>query len=140
MNNSVEWYALAAVLLFFKMLAISLYQGFHRIRNRRFVTPEDAALIGRPAATEELPQVQRASQAWRNDLENIPIFLALGVAYIWVDASAAAAAWFFPIFIAARYLHTAFYLSGLQPWRTIAYAVGILCTFGLCGGILNKIV
>lgn len=139
MNENVDWYALTAILLFLKMLAVSIYQGFHRIRNLKFVTPEDAALVGRQAAAEELPQVQRASQVWRNDLENIPIFLALGVAYVWVEAPAAIAAWLFPTFIAARYLHTVFYLCSLQPWRTIAYAVGILSTLGMCIGIITAI-
>lgn len=139
MNEIVDWYALTAVLLFVKMLAVSLYQGFHRISKRTFAVPEDAALVGQQAADKELPQVQRASQVWRNDLENIPIFLILAIAYIWVKASPTIAVWLFPIFVAARYLHTLFYLYGLQPWRTIAYGIGILCTFGMCGGIIQAI-
>lgn len=127
MEETVYWYALSAVLLFFKMLLVSVYQGYHRIGKMTFRTPEDAAYMGRQPASEELPQVQRAARAWQNDLENIPAFLALGVAYVWVGASPAAAAWLFPTFIAARYLHTLFYLAGLQPWRTLAYTVGIVC-------------
>lgn len=129
MDQAQYWYAVATVLLFFKMFAISAYQGFYRITKLTFKTPEDAALVGRKAAEEELPQVQRAAKAWLNDLENIPIFLALGVAYVWVGASPDLAAWLFMIFTGARYLHTVLYLSGLQPWRTLAYTVGILCMF-----------
>jgi len=131
MDDSTYWYALAAVLLFFKMFAISAYQGFHRIGKLTFKTPEDAAMVGREAAKEELPQVQRAAQAWLNDLENIPIFLALGVAYVFSGASPGSAAWLFLVFTAARYLHTVFYLLGMQPWRTIAYAVGVVCLFSM---------
>lgn len=137
MNTVVEWYALSTVLLFLKMFATSLYQGFHRISKRAFVTPEDAALVGRPALTEELPQVRRASRAWLNDLENIPIFLASGAGYIWVEASPAAAAWLFPVFVAARYSHTLFYLAGMQPWRTIAYGVGISSQLAMCIQIIR---
>lgn len=136
MDEAVYWYAVAAVLLFLKMFAVSAYQGFHRIGKLTFKTPEDAAFVGREAAPEELPQVQRAAQSWLNDLENIPIFLALGVAYVWVDASPGAAAWLFLTFTGARYLHTIFYLAGIQPWRTVAYGVGVVCLFGMCVQIL----
>ncbi|MFQ3786333.1 MAPEG family protein [Halomonas sp. A29] len=136
MNEAVHWYAVTTVLLFVKMFAISLFQGYHRIGKRTFKTPEDAALVGRQAAAQELPQVQRGANAWRNDLENIPIFLALGVAYVWVEASPSLAPWLFLSFTAARYLHTMFFLSALQPWRTIAYGIGILCLFAMCAMII----
>jgi len=129
MDQAVYWYGVASVLLFFKMFAISVYQGFHRIGKLTFNTPEDAAFVGREVAKEELPQVQRAARAWLNDLENIPIFLGLGVAYILVGASPSSAAWLFLAFTVARYLHTLFYLCGVQPWRTVAYAVGVVCLF-----------
>ncbi|MBW7471691.1 MAPEG family protein [Marinobacter sp. F4218] len=129
MDQVEYWYAIASVLLFFKMFAISAYQGFHRIGKLTFKIPEDAAFVGREPAEEELPQVQRAARAWLNDLENIPVFLALGVAYIWVEATSGMAPWLFMVFTAARYLHTLFYLGGIQPWRTVAYAVGVVCMF-----------
>ncbi|WP_043529980.1 MAPEG family protein [Litchfieldella xinjiangensis] len=136
MNEVEHLYAVSAVLLFLKMFAISLFQGYHRIGKRTFKTPEDAALVGQKAAAEELPQVQRAAKAWRNDLENIPIFFALATAYVWVNASPSLAPWLFLGFTAARYLHTMFYLSALQPWRTIAYGVGIVCLFAMCAMII----
>lgn len=131
MNEAVHWYAVATILLFLKMFALSAYQGFHRIGKMTFKTPEDAALVGKKPASEELPQVQRAAKAWLNDLENIPIFLGLGVAYVLVGASPAFAVWLFMAFTAARYLHTLFYLGAVQPWRTVAYMVGLLCMFGM---------
>ena len=127
MDNAEYWYAIVVVLLFFKMFATSAYQGFHRIGKMTFKTPEDAALVGREPAREELPQVQRAARVWLNDLENIPIFLALGVAYVWVGASPGAAPWLFLTFTGARYLHTFCYLAGLQPWRTVAFIIGVAC-------------
>lgn len=136
MSEPVYWYAVTAVLLFLKMFAVSAYQGYHRIGKMTFKTPEDAAFVGKTPASEELPQVQRAARVWLNDLENIPIFLALGVAYVWVEASPAAAGWLFLTFTVARYLHTLFFLCGLQPWRTAAYAVGVLCLFGMCVQII----
>lgn len=136
MDDAVYWYAMAAVLLFFKMLAIAVYQGFYRIGKMTFKNPEDAAFVGRESAQEELPQVQRAAQAWSNDIENIPIFLALGVAYVWVAAAPGLAAWLFMAFTAARYIHTVCYLASLQPWRTVAYAIGVVCMLVMCVLIL----
>lgn len=136
MEEPVFWYAVASVLLYVKMFATSLYQGFHRITKMTFKTPEDAALAGKTPAQEELPQVQKAGKAWSNDLENIPIFLALGVAYVLVGASSGLAGWLFMTFTVARYCHTIFYLAELQPWRTIAYGVCTLCMIAMCVLIL----
>ena len=136
MEAALYWYSVCAVVLFLKMFALSSYQGYHRISKGTYKNLEDAALLGKPPAAEEVPQVRRAAQAWLNDLENIPIFLGLGVAYVMVGASAVAAPWLFLTFSAARILHTLSYILGLQPWRTIAYGIGIVCLFGMSVSIL----
>ena len=136
MESTLHWYALCVVVLFFKMFAISLYQGFHRIGRQQFCNPEDAAFVGRAAAPEELPQVQRAARAWRNDLENIPPFLALAAVYVALQLSPSLAPWLFGGFTLARIAHTVCYLAGLQPWRTMAYAVGIGCLLAIACLIL----
>lgn len=74
MNELLRIYALCVLVLCLKMLAISCYQGFFRIRGRVFTNPEDAAFFNRTPQPEELPQVVRAARAWANDLENIPLF------------------------------------------------------------------
>lgn len=135
METSLYWYSLCVVALFLKMFALSAYQGFHRIGRRTFVNPEDAEVFNKPPASEELPQVQRAAKAWLNDLENIPIFLGLGTVYVLTGASPMAAAWLFSTFTIVRILYTLVYLLGLQPWRTITYAVGILCLLGMSWNI-----
>jgi uncharacterized MAPEG superfamily protein len=139
MTESLYWYAVCAVILFLKMFAISAYQGVHRFRSMSFRNPEDARAAGRAPVAEEVPQVRRAAQAWLNDLESIPIFLALGVAYVLVGASPAAAPGLFVAFTAARVAHTVCYLLALQPWRTIAYAIGIACLFAMSVNILRAL-
>lgn len=139
MDETVYWFALATVLLFFKMFATSAYQGYHRIGKKTFSVPEDAAFAGQEPANEELPQVRRAAKAWLNDLENIPIFLGLGIVYILVSGPPASAPWLFMGFTIARYLHTLFYLAGVQPWRTIAFTVGLVCLFTMSIQILMAI-
>ena len=121
------FYALITVFLFFKMGANSIVQGRARTSAMAFPNPEDARLFGAPApAADELPIVKRAAAAWRNDLENIPIFLFLGLIYVTLGCWPTGAFIYFSIFAIARTFHTIVYLRGLQPARTICYAVGIL--------------
>ncbi|WP_421552868.1 MAPEG family protein [Pseudomonas yamanorum] len=131
----MEVYALCVLVLFLKMLAISCYQGFFRLGFRAFTNPEDAGFFHRDVNSRELPQVSRAARAWVNDLENIPLFFVLGGLCIAVQATGVATTWLFCTFTVARVMHTVMYLSGRQPWRTLAYGVGLICLLGLAGGI-----
>jgi glutathione S-transferase len=132
-----QFYSLITVILFFKMFANSIVQGRTRTGTKTFVNPEDARFFGAPApAPDEAPMVKRAAAAWRNDLENIPIFLFLGLIYVTLGLWPAGAFIYFTIFVVARILHTVTYLAGLQPWRTIFYAIGALICFILAISIL----
>ncbi|QHG23635.1 MAPEG family protein [Pseudomonas sp. DTU12.1] len=133
MNSPQHLFALCVLVLFIKMLAISCYQGFFRLRHRAFTNPEDAGFFQRPANVQELLPVSRAAKAWANDLENIPLFFVLGGLCLALDAPAVATAWLFGLFTVARVMHTLMYLGGRQPWRTLAYGVGLACLLGLAG-------
>ena len=135
MQTALDWYSLSVILLFIKMFSISLYQGFHRLSQGVFINPEDAKYFGKLPQKEEIPQVIRGAKAWRNDLENIPIFFALGIIYVLIGASSEAASWLFPVFTIARFFHTLSYLFSLQPWRVISYAVSISCLMGISWNI-----
>src|SRR5580693_2467789 len=122
-----QFYALTTVILFFKMFAISIVQGIGRVNAKQFVTAEDARFFAHaPPAPDEAPIVKRAAMAWRNDLENIPIFLFLGLIYVTLGIWPEGAYIYFSIFVIARILHTVAYLRGMQPARTIFYAIGII--------------
>lgn len=131
MNDLMPVYVACVLVLGLKMFAISCYQGFFRIRGRAFTNQEDAAYFNRATCPEELPQVVRATKAWANDLENIPLFFVLGGLCVVLEESSGVIAWLFCAFTLARVAHTVTYLMGWQPWRTVAYAVGTLCLSGL---------
>lgn len=132
-----QFYALITVILFFKMSANSVVQGIGRVSSRTFVTPEDASFFAQTApAPDEAPIVKRAAMVWRNDLENIPIFLFLGLIYVTLGCWPAGAFIYFTIFVLARILHTIVYLNGLQPLRTIFFTVGTTVCFILSIHIL----
>lgn len=139
MSIVLSVYALCVVALFLKMLAISCYQGYFRLRFIAFINPEDAAVFKRPVQAVERPQVCRAMQAWRNDLENIPMFIALAGLAIVLEAPELPTLWLCSVFTAVRYVHTVTYLAGLQPWRTISYAVGIACLLALAAIITVQV-
>ncbi|HKN11624.1 MAG TPA: MAPEG family protein [Candidatus Binatus sp.] len=132
-----QFYALITVILFFKMFSNSVVQALARTSSKTFVTPEDAKFFGAPGpAPDELPIVKRAAAAWRNDLENIPIFLFLAMIYVTLGCWPGGAFIYFTIFAVARILHTIVYMRGLQPWRTVFYGFGITICVILCVHIL----
>src|SRR5271166_6440168 len=132
-----QFYSLITVILFFKMFANSIVQGVGRANTKTFVTPEDASFFAHSApAADEAPIVKRAAMAWRNDLENIPIFLFLGLIYVTLGCWPEGAFIYFTIFVIARILHTVAYLNGLQPWRTIFFTFGTTICFILSIHIL----
>ena len=138
MNSMLSVYALCVVVLCVKMVAISCYQGFYRISSLAFTNSEDARYFNRPVHHHELPQVCRAAKAWANDLENIPLFFVLGGLCCVLATWSVPAIGLFCLFTVARVLHTVLYLAGWQPWRTVAYAVGIVCLSGLAGMVGYK--
>ncbi|NVZ50583.1 MAPEG family protein [Pseudomonas sp. B6002] len=131
MNDLLKVYALCVLVLCLKMFAISCYQGYFRLRGLAFTHREDAAFFKRAAQPEELPQVARAARAWANDLENIPLFFVLGGLCVVLGDDSVAFFWLCGGFTLARVAHTVTYLMGWQPWRTLAYGLGVACLFGL---------
>ena len=132
MSNALSVYALCMVVLFLKMFMVSCYQGYHRLRFVAFTNPEDAAVFKHAAQAAERPEVIRAAKVWANDLENIPAFFALGGLAIALDTAAQPTVWLSIAFTLARVLHTLAYLLGVQPWRTLFYAIGAVCLLGFC--------
>lgn len=109
--------------LVLKMTAVGLATTAHRMRLRRFATPEDLALVP-GASIERHDDIERARRAHRNDLENIPPFLLVALFFALTRPTATATAVYFWGFTAARIAHSVFYLRSLQPFRTLSYTIG----------------
>lgn len=118
-------FAIALVALFLKTTLTSVLQVTGRVRTRTVLLPEDAAMFGLTAKTAESPFVQRCANVWRNDVENLPLFIALALTYVLLGASLESAQWLFGAYVLARYAHTVVYLRGLQPWRVLVYYAGL---------------
>jgi uncharacterized MAPEG superfamily protein len=136
----LETYALTAIVLELKMAAIALVQGRGRVTSGLFVLPEDAKLFAGTESPNEAPIVDRASKAWRNDLENIPIFLILAGIYVMAGLSAKAFAFYCTVFVVMRIVHTYTFIKGIQPWRTVVFTIGVLAMFAMMIHILIEVV
>jgi uncharacterized MAPEG superfamily protein len=129
-------YSIACSILVFKMFAVALMTGATRSRVQQFLNPEDAKVLGGADVTQEHPDVQRMLRMHRNDLENILPFFTVGLIFVLMGVSAFAAQVYFYTFTGARIVHTVTYIARLQPWRTIAFVLGLLCTIGMLVQIL----
>jgi prostaglandin-E synthase 1 len=119
-------YALCALILVLKMMALGLYTGMLRTRRKAFASPEDYRFQGEAPSGRSDPDVERARRAHRNDLETILPFLALGPIYVQSGPSDAGAWICFVGFTTARILHTLFYLREAMPHRSLAFLGGFL--------------
>lgn len=130
-NPAFGIYALCAAILGVKMLASAFYTGSRRQKVGGYSNPEDAQRFGGAgveAKAEEAPEVARALRIQRNDLENIPLFFAIGLIYVLSGASATGVIILCGLFTVARVIHTFVYVKGIQPARAICFGIGALCT------------
>jgi len=131
---TLKFWIVCTFILAVKMWANSMVQVYARFKYKSFVNPEDAKYFGAMFKTEmsvqpvDHPLAQRAAFCWRNDLENIPLFMFLSLGYALIGGSEFWALVYFTVFVFARILHTIFYISMTQPWRTLAYELGAFAT------------
>lgn len=118
-------FSFALIALFAKTTMTSLLQVSARFRTRSFSAPEDAKLAGVPWSNAEAGLVQRCSSVWRNDTENLPLFLALSLVYVLLGAPLDGAGKLFGAYVVLRYAHTVAYVLALQPWRALLYLGGM---------------
>lgn len=136
MSPAFRTYAVCSAILGIKMLLTGNYTTLMRLRHRAFVNPEDATAFGGTQSEQEHPAVAHALRIQRNDLENIPVFWAVGLVFVLSGASASAAWWYCWTFTIARLVHWGAYLGHVQPWRALTYFVGYLAILGMAIQIL----
>jgi|ERR1700722_15203092 glutathione S-transferase len=139
MNGSPAFsaYAIASTVVALHLILLAFWTGAVRGRVNTYVAAEDAkAFKGEKAGTEH-PDVIRAQRAHINALESAVPFFVVGLLYAMTGATATGAAAYYYTFVGARVLHSIFYLRGMQPWRTIAFAVGVLAIVGMAVHVLR---
>ncbi len=132
-------YALFATGLCLFMMALDGASATVRAKTKTTLNPEDASTTSKGAQVveEERPGVARANRAWRNAFANIVPFLFVAFLYVLTGAPAKSATIYFGVFSGARVLHAIVYLAGKQPWRTLLFVVGQLCTLGMAVQVIR---
>lgn len=128
-------FAVSTLVLVLNILVLWNLSGAVRGRTGTTANPEDAAAFGRNLADGDPPEVARVLRAHRNTADNTYAFLFLGLVFIHLHPGALEAQIFFYGFAAARVLFSICYLKGIQPWRTVAYGLGLFLTLGLVADI-----
>jgi microsomal prostaglandin-E synthase 1 len=127
-------YVICCVVLSLQMLFLAGFTAARRSKVGRFINPEDAKVSFQGATMvegAEHPEVARIQRAHRNLLESLPLFYALGLTAVLAGGSPLGVKICLGAFTGARFLHMIVYLNGLQPWRTMMYAIGALSLVGL---------
>ena len=132
-NPSFMIYCLATVALSLNMLGLWGYSGVVRTKSKTTPNAEDAARVQKGATVtgDTPPALSRVLRAHMNAAANIPPFLLLALLYVLLGATPKMAWILFGGFTAMRFLHSFFYLREIQPWRTIAFALGGFFTLGV---------
>ncbi len=138
-DPTMRLFAVCAAILVLKMLVTANITGILRTAHRHYATPEDYRFFGQEPVTARDEQIERVRRAHQNDLENILPFLGIGFVYALTGPSYGVAWWLFVLFTLARILHTVTYLAGLQPWRTIAFAVGQIALYVIAIAALVRV-
>lgn len=82
-------------------------------------------------AKQESPRTRRATAAQLNAFEAFPAFAAGVVLAQLAEVPEGRIAWLSIVFVGARVLHGVFYVTGRAALRSLAWLVGIACSFGL---------
>jgi glutathione S-transferase len=124
-------YLIAAAIMVLKLMAQGWVTVFRMIgSDGGLLNPEDlqpgpANRNPRPEQLEANELVERSRRIQRNDLENIPAFLAIGLLFVAVGPPLLLARTLFIAFVAARLAHTLAYTTRQRhEVRALFYAIG----------------
>jgi glutathione S-transferase len=136
-------YAISAAIMVLKIMG----QGYMTVwrmgkSGMGLLNPED--LLPGPSNRNPHPRqlelndyVDRSRRIHRNDLENIPAYLAIGLLFVAVEPPFALAISLMALFVVARLVHTIVYATAQEHHiRAIPYTVGSLVVIFMAGYVL----
>ena len=138
MPPTLKIWVASLLILFVKMHFNSGMQKRGRLAEGGYPRPEDAEMFG-VKTKEDTGLAWRAGRCWQNDLENIPLYLFVSLAYVLAGGPELWAYVLFGAYTAARVAHTACYLLALQPWRLICYATGHAAQLAIIGFVVFRV-
>jgi glutathione S-transferase len=142
-NPVFRYYAIAAALMIVKMMSQGWISVFRMIKVKGgYRYPEDAQRSPanpNPSPEQLLPNeyVERSRRMHGNDVENIPLFLVVGLLYVCTAPSNVNALCVFTIYVLSRFAH--FYVV-LTAWphevRALLWTVGSVAIYFMAGTVL----
>ena len=129
-------YAVCSVIISMELLLLGAMTAATRAKHQGFLNPEDGSVSKGDAHFVdgvEHPDTARVQRAHRNLLESAPIFFAIGLIAVLIGASPLGIEICCGAFAAARVLHAIVYIRGLQPWRTLFFAIGTVALIVMMG-------
>jgi prostaglandin-E synthase 1 len=136
---TLQAYTLSCIVLTINLLALWILSGARRVRTGIAINPEDAARYGVPVSDTDPPAVARLLRAHRNAEATIYPFLVLGLLWVLAGGTARVADPIFILFVLARIAHSIVYVRGLQPWRTITFALSLVALVALLLATLLRV-
>ncbi|HQY61724.1 MAG TPA: MAPEG family protein [Polyangiaceae bacterium] len=121
-------YAATVIVLGLNLVGLANATALTRGQANEVVNPEDQALNKTAKVTldNDNDRTARYRRAHRNALENTPWFMITAFVLTMMGTSGTVAAALFYSYAALRVLHSVCYVKGLQPFRTMSFAIAQL--------------
>jgi uncharacterized MAPEG superfamily protein len=137
-NHALRLFALTASILAVQLILLAFFVAGTRGGTKTVLNPEDVGLgKGNKHVEVDVDKVLRVKRAHQNLLENAVPFFVVGLLYALSGPSDTGAKAYFFTFLGARLLHSFFYLRGIQPFRTMSFAVGALAILGMAVHVIR---
>lgn len=136
LSPNLKLYLATVAVLALNLLFLSIWTLLKRTKVKTYVYPEDAKLLKGEAAVSEEASVERVRRAQLNALESIVPFMALAWCYLQVEPPVLYLRIYCYVFVLARLAHTFCHLRGIQPLRSVFFAIGWLANLGLAVQLL----
>jgi len=146
-NPVFRYFAIAAALMIVKMMSQGWITVFRMMKvNGGFRYPEDAhksPTNPNPSPEQLLPNeyVERSRRMHGNDIENIPLFLMVGLLYVCTAPGATLAAVIFSIYVLSRFAHFYAVLTARpHEVRAVFWTIGSVAIYFMAGAVIWKAV
>jgi glutathione S-transferase len=137
----IRAYAISVVLTIVLLYGLGSYTAAIRAARKLVLNAEDVGVnAGASVGTEEHVDVARIKRAHMNLIENAVPFFAIGLLYLVTEPGKNFARVLFATFVLARIAHAVFYLRAMQPFRTLAFAVGALVNLTMAIQVVRAII
>jgi uncharacterized MAPEG superfamily protein len=142
-NPVFRYFAVAAALLIVKMMSQGWITVFRMLKvSGGFRYPEDARQSPtnpHPSPTQLLPNeyVERSRRMHGNDVENVPLFLTVGLLYVCTAPSEVVALGLFSVYALSRFAHFYVVLAARShEARAALWAVGSVIIYVMAGAVI----